>query len=342
MPPKICLYPALTGTGGPASFQKRLAAGLEERGVTITCDLNEDKLAAILVVGGTSSLPSLYQARQRGIRIIQRLNGMNWIHRRLYTGVRHFLRAEYGNLLLAFIRRHMAQSIVYQSHFSQEWWNRVWGIDREPTHIIHNAVNLGLFTPNGPEQPPDDRWRLLVVEGNLGGGYDWGLKVAVALANGLAEGLENSPQKLELVVAGSAKVDVQQTWQARCRVPMKFTGWLPREEIPALDRSAHLLYAADINPACPNSAIEAMACGLPVLAFDTGAMRELVTNASGRLIPYGGNAWKLETPDIPGLVRAAREILENQEALRVGARQHAEECFDLNDMVEAYTNVLMG
>ena len=29
-----------------------------------------------------------------GVRIVQRLNGMNWIHRRRFTGVRHFLRSE--------------------------------------------------------------------------------------------------------------------------------------------------------------------------------------------------------------------------------------------------------
>jgi glycosyltransferase involved in cell wall biosynthesis len=183
---------------------------------------------------------------------------------------------------------------------------------------------------------------LLVVEGNLGGGYDWGLKVAVELANSLAASQDIPIRPLELVVAGGAAAHIQQAWQARCRVPLHFTDWLPRIKIPALDRSAHLLYAADIHPACPNSVIEALACGLPVLAFDTGALNELVTSQAGRLVPYGGDAWQLAPPDIPGLVRAAGEILVDQNNLRRGARQHAEKLFDLDKMVEAYVNVLLG
>ena len=56
----------------------------------------------------------------------------------------------------------------------------------------------------------------------------------------------------------------------------------PRERIPELDRSAHLLYSADLNAACPKSVIEALACGLPVVAFDTGALPELVQGANFR------------------------------------------------------------
>lgn len=342
MQPKICLFPVLNGPGGPTSFQGRLAAGLQKRGIDVTPDPSVRNLAAILIIGGSSSLIPLWQARRRGVHIVHRLNGMNWIHRRRRTGLRHYLRAEYGNRLLALIRSHLAQSMVYQSCFAQQWWQDVYGPDRARSHVIYNAVDLSWFTPLPDEQPPVDKWRLLVVEGNLGGGYDWGLEVAVKLANKLSALEDFSHRPFELVVAGGAESHIQQAWQARSQVPLHFTGWLPRREIPELDRSAHLLYAADIHPACPNSVIEALACGLPVLAFDTGALRELVTPDAGRVVPYGGDAWQLEPPDIPGLVRAAGEILTNQGSLRRGARQLAEQNFDLEKMVDTYLHVLLG
>ena len=69
----------------------------------------------------------LLRARRRGVRIVQRLDGINWIHRRRRTGPRHFLRAEYGNLILSFIRSRVATHILYQSEFTRRWWNRmVW------------------------------------------------------------------------------------------------------------------------------------------------------------------------------------------------------------------------
>ncbi len=69
---------------------------------------------------------------------------------------------------------------------------------------------------------------------------------------------------------------------------------------PEIDRSAHMLFSADLNAACPNSVIEAMACGLPVAGFDTGALNELIVGDAGRLVPYGGDPWRLEKPDISG------------------------------------------
>ncbi len=117
---------------------------------------------------------------------------------------------------------------------------------------------------------------------------------------------------------------------------------MPHEQIPALDRSAHLLYSADLNAACPNSVIEALACGLPVAAFATGALPELVTGDSGRLVPYGGDPWKLDKPDIPALAQAAAEILQDQARFRMAARQRAEEAFGLDTMVDRYLDVLLG
>ena len=118
-------------------------------------------------------------------------------------------------------------------------------------------------------------------------------------------------------------------------------GVVQAENIPSIDNSAHLLYSSDLNAACPNSVIEAMACGLPVLAFDTGALPELVDGEAGRIVPYGGDSWKLDPPDIEGLVTGAKEIIEDQEHFRLAARALSESKFDLNKMVDAYLEVLV-
>jgi glycosyltransferase involved in cell wall biosynthesis len=115
---------------------------------------------------------------------------------------------------------------------------------------------------------------------------------------------------------------------------------VPSEGIPELDRSAHLLYSADINAACPNAVIEALACGTPVLAFDTGAVPELVTVDSGRVVPYGGDPWKLEKPDIHSLAAGAVEIINSQDVFRRNARRRAEAAFGLENMVDTYLSAL--
>jgi glycosyltransferase involved in cell wall biosynthesis len=294
---------------------------------------------AVLVIGGTRDLAGLYRARRGGARIVQRLNGMNWIQRRRRTGLRHFLRAEYGNLLLVTIRNRLAQRVVYQSEFARRWWEREYGRARTPWRVVYNAVDLAQYTPEGPGEPPQDRQRLLLVEGSLGGGYELGLETAVALA----ERLESAhSQRIELMVVGKVSAELAEGWKKRTAMALNFAGLVPRSEIPALDRSAHLLYAADINAACPNSVIEALACGLPVVSFDTGALPELVTGDAGRIASYGGDVWQLEPPDIPALARAADEILADPGRFRRAARQRAEQAFGLDQMVEAYLNALLN
>jgi glycosyltransferase involved in cell wall biosynthesis len=198
-------------------------------------------------------------------------------------------------------------------------------------------VDLEQFSPRGEEAPPEDRICILMVEGSLQGGYELGLQSAVALAEALQSELG---KKVELAVAGRADEALKSKWAQTSRVSIEWLGVVPNEQIPALNRGAHFLYSADLNAACPNSVIEALACGLPVLAFDTGALKELVTSQAGRVVPYGGDPWKLDPPDIRGLVSGAVELMQAQTAFRKGARGRAEAAFGLDTMVDAYIRIL--
>jgi glycosyltransferase involved in cell wall biosynthesis len=319
------------------SFHGKLVKGLAKRGIEVCFNLADQPYAAILVIGGTRNLPGLWQARRRGVRIIQRLNGMNWIHRKRRTGWRHYLRAEYGNLILSMIRSKLATRIVYQSKFSQQWWERVYGIDRIPWQVVYNGVDLESYSPNGDGIPPQDHTRILLVEGAIGGGYEWGLETGIKMAERVKLA---SQRDTRLMVAGRVDDSVKLEWIGKTNIQVDFLGNVPAEKIPELDRSAHLLYAADINAACPNSVIEALACGLPVAAFDTGALPELIAQDSGQLVSYGGDPWKLDPPNIEGLAQAAIRIINNKPKFDAAARLRAEEVFGLDQMVEGYLKAL--
>ncbi len=130
---------------------------------------------------------------------------------------------------------------------------------------------------------------------------------------------------MEVVVAG--RVDDATQRKLQSKVSVKFLDTIPREKIPHLIRSSHLMYSAEVNPPCPNAVIEALACGLPVVGFDSGSLKELVTGDAGRIVPYGGNPWKLETPDISALAVAAEAVLTKQDQFRAAARKRAESAF---------------
>jgi glycosyltransferase involved in cell wall biosynthesis len=342
---RICITPRVDGQGGMASFRIKLEAGLRARGVEITHNASGAS-DAILVIGGTRHLFPLWQARRRGVRVVQRLDGINWVQRARWTGARYHLRAEYGNALLALIRARFADRVVYQSRFIRKWWDDWYGPLRLPAQVIHNGVDLDVYSPveagrvvadpatSGAN--PSHPYRILVVEGSLAGGLNTGLFAAACLAEIL---LEKFP--VELVVAGRVDERTRRTLTGD-RLPIRFLGVIPRAHIPELDRSAHLLFSAEINPPCPNSVIEALACGLPVLGFDTGALRELVGEAAGRLAPYGGDPWKLDPPDVQALVDPALEILGNQPRFRRAARERAESMLNVDKMVDEYLHALVG
>jgi glycosyltransferase involved in cell wall biosynthesis len=333
----ICLLPRKLGLGGPASFQARLADALRQQGINVVFDPDDLAVSAILVVGGTRQFGDLRQARRRGVRIVQRLNGMNWVHKQKYTGPRHFLRAEYGNFILSTIRRSLADRIIYQSQFTQGWWQRVYGLVKAPSTVIYNGVDLSEYSPFGPDFRPNDRYRMLLVEGHLGGGYEQGLFTAVKAAELLNQRVD---RPVELMVVGEASAALQRQTRSD-QIDILWRGVVKRNEIPEIDRSAHFLFSADVNAACPNSVIEALACGLPVVGHDTGALPELLANGAGSIAAYGGDPWRLDAPNLFSLVDAAQTVLKDLGGFRAAARKQAELTFDIHAIANAYRQVLL-
>ena len=334
--PRICIVPRVEGLAGVASFRLKFENGLRARGVDVTYNLSESS-DAILVLAGTRRLFPLWRARSRGGRIVQRLDGINWVHRVRWAGLRYTIRAVYGNWNLSFIRRRLADRVIYQSRFIRRWWEDWYRPARVPSSVILNGVDLNQYTPDGLHERPSMHQRLLIVEGSLAGGLNSGLFSAVELANQLSR-----KYKIELIVVGRVDSRAKNKLENQTAFRIKFMEAVKREQIPWLMRSSHLLFSAEVNPPCPNSVVEALACGLPVVGFDTGSLSELVQGDAGRLAPYGANQWKLEQPDIHALVNAAEDVLQDNEKFRKRAREQAERNLGLDRMVDKYLEVLFG
>ena len=335
---QICIIPKLEGLGGPASFQQRLIPILEENGYHIHHDVREPQTKIILVNGGTRDIIGLLNAKRRGAVIVQRLAQTNWVHRWHWSGWGFYYRSVRNNLLLAAIRRFLADRIIYQSDFVQSCWEKQFGKLRKPQTVIYNGLDVNLFCPKTP-LPADTRpIRIAVVEGHLGEGNEVYLANAIHFGEALAEHLQ---RHIILCVAGDVPFDLREKWHRN--TPIFTTEWLgvvSRESILGLNRSAHFLFSAELNGGCPNAVIEALACGTPVVGFATGALPELLSRGGGIAVPYGANYWRLEPPDISGLVNGAVNILQNLAAYQQAARANAVAHFAIEQIAQRYLQML--
>jgi len=318
------------------SFRLKFEEGVRARGVDVTHDPSEP-VDAILVLAGTRRLLSLWRARRRGIRIVQRLDGINWVHRARWAGLRYTVRAIYGNANLSFIRTRLADRVIYQSEFIKHWWEDWYRPTRVPCSVIINGVDLNRYTPHGLHERPSHHYRLLVVEGSMAGAQNSGLMHAAHLAGRLSKKF-----RTELTIVGRVDARSKNRLRNQTAFRIRYMDTITREQIPWMMRSSHLLFSAEINPPCPNSVIEALACGLPVVGFYTGSLPELVQGDAGRLVPYGADQWKLQEPDIPMLAEVTAEVLQNQSQFRKSARERAELAFGVGKMVDKYLQVLLG
>jgi glycosyltransferase involved in cell wall biosynthesis len=95
-----------------------------------------------------------------------------------------------------------------------------------------------------------------------------------------------------------------------------FAGEVPHAETPSWLRSADVFALSSEFDNSPNAALEAMACGLPIVTTDVGGMREFVTEqVNGAVVPPG---------DAGSLARAIeRYLTAPDEAAACGARNRA-------------------
>jgi glycosyltransferase involved in cell wall biosynthesis len=337
--PTIAVLPKLESLAGPASFYARFTATVRKRGYAVHNDPIASGVDAILVIAGTKHILELVKAKRRGIRIVQRLDNINWQHRHMNTGAYHYLRSEVGNLMMQTIRKRLADRIVYQSEFAKQWWSDVYQSTGKPTSVVFNGVDLDEYSPEGPEMPPSDHIRIQVIEGRMAGGQEKGLENAIRMTQLVQNRVD---QKVELCVIGKVPSKIKAYWEANAGIWINFVGQIPRSEVPSRDRSAHVLFSADLNGACPNVVVESLACGLPVVSFDTGALPELVEDEGGLVVPYGTNVWKLEMPVYEPLAEAAVEVINNNKKYREAARRRAERLFNIESVVDRYLEALFS
>jgi glycosyltransferase involved in cell wall biosynthesis len=167
------------------------------------------------------------------------------------------------------------------------------GVRRDSVRLIPRGVDTGTFSPEGPVAARGSRPRLLCVAPLA---PNQGVDVAV-------RALADIPEA-ELVIAGGpehGKLRGDKAYRALLRLASDlnvrdrviFHGSVSDDDLPALLRSADLLVDAPTGEPFATVALEAMACGTPVVASAIGShLDTIIDGTTGLLVP----------PSRPGLI----------------------------------------
>lgn len=203
-----------------------------------------------------------------------------------------------------------------------------------PVHVIPNPIDTSHWRPVPKAQarellglPPHPPLALYCAHGGSRDprkGFSQ-LAAAVVAARG------QSPL-LELVVCGQGQPREPEI----PGVPTRYLGVLSDDLTLRLAYSAaDVLVLPSLLDNLPNSGVEALACGTPVVAFDVGGLPDIVVDRR--------NGYLAPARDATGLAAGIAWVLADRErhaTLRAAARQHAEKTFShaavLPPMLELY------
>jgi D-inositol-3-phosphate glycosyltransferase len=159
------------------------------------------------------------------------------------------------------------------------------GQSRARVAVVPCGVDLDVFTPAGPKAPRGERRRVVSVGKVLPhNGFDIVIRALPAIPNA------------ELLIIGGSDRPTPDSDLEACRLHdlavqlgvadrVQLCGRVAREDTPAILRSADVVACTPWYTAFGTVALEAMACGVPVVASAVGGMVDtIVDDVTGRLV----------------------------------------------------------
>ena len=326
---KTILFPHRPASGGPGTFQTHFENVAIANGWQIVTGignlLNAD---AVFVVAGTKKLGLLMLAKLFRIPIIHRLDGINWHYRLSGKPLKVKIVERIRNWIMLTIRNIFASTVVYQSQYVQALWTKNYGTITKKEVIIYNGTDLDQFIPKD-RTPFNTGFKVLCVEGVVQPDANF-IKIFERLHECFVE--KGLIQSFDIV--GKVSSEYKQKF---AHIPsIQFRGSIPRDAMAASYRNADLFFCLELNPPCPNSVVEALASGLPVVSFKTGALPELVGEAGSLALYPNELVQSRSMPEIENLIEAFEDVLGAYEKSAKEARTRAERLFAREKMTALY------
>ncbi len=231
---------------------------------------------------------------------------------------------------------HAADWVFYQSEFCRRAAEKFLGVRRGPGEILYNAVDTGHFRPLPRAAAP--RPFTFLITGKIGDHLSYRLESTIfGLARAREQGLDARLTIAGSVVSGARRTAEELANHLAVADSITFTGRYRQEEAPAIYSAADAYVMTKYNDPCPNTVLEALACGLPVLYSNSGGVPELVGRDAGIGLDCGEEDWdRPHVPSAEAIAAGMQQIASAPEGFAAAARQRAAAHFDLGHWIDRH------
>lgn len=221
----------------------------------------------------------------------------------------------------------LATAVTTNSRAGRVFWSERLGVDPRSITVLYNGVDTEQFRPTLESDRRVPRMGVL-ARLHRKNGHAWFLRCLSAL-KGLGDSWEcvlageGDEQALLERMIGDLKLDRRVAIVQHTSDPVGFL------------RTLDVYVQPSLAEGMPNAVLEAMACGLPVVATDVGGTREAVVD--------GETGWLVRPGDCETIVARLRVLLSDQVLRRRmgdAARLRVERNFSLDSAVQALDRLI--
>ncbi len=151
------------------------------------------------------------------------------------------------------------------------------GVPRRQVLVVPLGVDTTTYSDTGPEWPRERGHRLVAAD-DLSALGPLGAVIAALPALPMCELLVVSPQTTDLAEHPVARELVASAQRLRVADRLRFVGPVEEPELPQLLRSADVAVDVGGDGHDASFVLRAMACGVPVVAYDAGAVSDAVAD----------------------------------------------------------------
>lgn len=289
----------------------------------------------VYTLSNTPYLPplALDLLRWRGIPIVLNQNGV--FYSAWYAGD-----YQRQNILMA-EAYHRADYVFWQSEFCRRSADKFLGCRKGEGEVLFNAVDIERFRP---VLKSGRKTFTFLLTGKINRHLNYRLASTVAgLAVARSRGLD-----ARLRIAGwIEEIEKLRTLVSQYGLNgfVDLVGEYTQEQAPSIYQSADAYVMTKYLDPCPNTVIEAMACGLPILYSESGGVPELVGPHAGVPLSVPERWDVIHSPTETAVAAGMLEIASCHEQMGTAARERALNHFDLRIWIERHRiifNQLLG